>query len=109
VRVRPGRGPRRTIAGRRTEETAPSGLVLAVDYTTWGWVHLVLGVLAVATGPGLLYGRTIARVAAVVLAVLSAIVNLAFVAAYPVWSILVIALDVVVIYAIVVHGRELQR
>jgi hypothetical protein len=88
---------------------APSGLVLAVDYTTWGWVHLVLGVLAFATGPGLLYGRTVARVAGVVLAILSAILNLAFIAAYPVWSVLVIALDIVVIYAIVVHGRELQR
>jgi tetrahydromethanopterin S-methyltransferase subunit F len=87
---------------------ASSGLVLHVDYNVWGWVHLVIGVLAVATGLGLLAGNTAARVAGIVLAVLSAIVNLAFIAAYPVWSTVVIAVDIIVIYAIVVHGRELK-
>jgi hypothetical protein len=87
---------------------APSRLVLAVDYSSWGWAHLVLGVLAVAIGVGMLSGNPVARVAGVVLAALSAVVNLAFLAAYPIWSVLVIALDVVVIYAIVVHGRELR-
>jgi hypothetical protein len=75
---------------------APSGLVLSVDYNTWGWAHLIIGVLAVATGIGL------------ILAVISAILNLVFIAAYPVWSTIVIAIDVIVIYAIVVHGRELK-
>jgi hypothetical protein len=56
----------------------------------------------------MLSGNPVARVAGVVLAALSAVVNLAFLAAYPIWSVLVIALDVVVIYAIVVHGRELR-
>jgi hypothetical protein len=88
---------------------APSGLALEVDYSTWGWVHIALGVLAFATGLGLLAGRSAARVAGVVLAVLSAVVNLGFAAAYPVWAVIVIALDVVVIYAIVVHGHELQK
>jgi hypothetical protein len=36
-------------------------------------------------------------------------VNLAFISAYPVWSVMVIALDVIVIYAITVHGHELKR
>jgi hypothetical protein len=44
----------------------------------------------------------------VVIAVLSALANLAFISAYPIWSTIVIALDVIVIYAIVVHGRELK-
>ncbi|MEN3301765.1 MAG: hypothetical protein V7633_3823, partial [Pseudonocardia sp.] len=73
------------------------------------WVHLILGILAVATGFGLLAGNTAARVVGIVLAVLSAILNLAFIAAYPVWSTIVIAVDIIVIYAIVVHGRELKR
>jgi hypothetical protein len=50
----------------------------------------------------------LARVVGVILAVLSAILNLVFIAAYPVWSTIVIAIDVIVIYAIVVHGRELK-
>jgi len=85
-----------------------SGLVVNVDYTVWGWVHLLLGVLIIASGAGVLAGNTAARVVAVVLAGLSALVNLAFIEAYPVWSILIIAMDVVVIYAVTVHGGELR-
>jgi len=87
---------------------APSGLVLNVDYTVWGWTHLILGILAGATGLGLLAGNTAARVVGIVLAVVSAILNLVFIAAYPIWSTIVITVDVIVIYAIVVHGRELK-
>jgi hypothetical protein len=49
--------------------------VLNVDYTVWGWTHLVLGILAAATGLGLLAGNTVARVAGIVLAVISTILN----------------------------------
>jgi hypothetical protein len=87
---------------------APSGLVLNVDYTVWGWTHLILGILAVATGLGLLAGNTAARVVGIVLAVVSAVLNLVFIAAYPIWSTIVITVDVIVICAIVVHGRELK-
>jgi hypothetical protein len=87
---------------------AKSGLVVSVDYTTWGWVHLVLGIIAALTGVGLLAGNTLARVVGVVIALVSALVNLVFMPAYPIWSIIVITLDVLVIYAIVVHGRELK-
>lgn len=87
----------------------PSGLAVHVSYTAWGWVHLVLGIVAALTGIGLLAGAMAARVLGVVLAVLSAVVNLGFIAAYPLWSAIVITLDVVVIHAIVVHGAELKR
>jgi hypothetical protein len=83
-------------------------LVITVDYTAWGWVHLGLGVLAIAAGAGILGGQTWARVTGVVLAVLSALVNIAFLAAYPLWAMLIIALDVLVIYALVAHGKELS-
>jgi hypothetical protein len=85
-----------------------SGLVVDVDYNAWGWAHLLIGLAGIATGVGLLVGNMAARVVGVVVAVLSALVNMAFLAAYPVWSTLVITLDVVVIYAIVVHGGELK-
>jgi len=88
---------------------APSGLVVSIDYTAWGWTHLLLGLLIVAGGVGLLSGNVAARTVAVVLAALSSILNLLFMAAHPVWSIIIIAVDVLVIYAVTVHGRELSR
>ena len=86
----------------------PAWSFLDVDYNTWGWVHLIIGILAIATGAGLIAGNMVARVAGIVLAVISAILNLVFIPAYPVWSTVVIAVDVIVIYAIVVHGQELK-
>ena len=85
-----------------------NGLLVNVDYTVWGWVHLLLGLLIVAAGAGLLAGNTAARILAVALAGLSAILNVAFIEAKPVWSVIVIAIDVLVIYAVTVHGRELR-
>ncbi len=83
-------------------------LLVDVDFTAWGWVHIALGAVAVAAGVGLMAGQTWARVVGIAMALVSAIVNLAFIAAYPVWSIVVIALDVFIIYAIAVHGEELR-
>jgi hypothetical protein len=84
------------------------GLLVNVDYTTWGWAHVVIGAVAGLAGVGLMAGNMVARMVGVVIAVLSALANLAFISAYPIWSTIVIALDVIVIYAIVVHGRELK-
>jgi hypothetical protein len=86
----------------------PNGLVVSVDYTAWGWTHLILGAVAVAVGFGLMVGNMFARVAGIAIAMISAILNLVFISAYPVWSTIVIAIDVIVIYAIVVHGREMK-
>ncbi|GIF12900.1 DUF7144 family membrane protein [Actinoplanes teichomyceticus] len=84
-----------------------SGLVLTFDYTTWGWTHLVLGAIAVAAGVGLLAGQTWARVVGIAIAGLSALMNMMFLPAYPVWCAIVIAVDVLVIYALAAHGREI--
>ena len=86
-----------------------SGLVVSVDYTAWGWTHLLLGLLLFATGSGAILGQTWARVVGVILALLSAVANMLFIAAYPLWSIIIITLDVIVIYALIVHGRELKN
>ena len=83
-----------------------SGLVVSVDYTVWGWVHLIIGLAAVGAGLGLLRGRTWGRVLVICLAGLSALVNLGFLSAYPLWSTIVIAFDVIVIYALTVHWDE---
>jgi len=83
-------------------------LIVHVNYATWGWVHFGIGVAAVLIGFGVMAGALWARVLGITLAVISAIVNLAFIAAYPVWGIIIIAIDVVVIYALAVHGREMK-
>jgi hypothetical protein len=85
---------------------ADSGLALSVDYTAWGFVHLTLGLVAVAAGLAVMAGRTWGRAIGIILAVVSALVNMAFIAAYPAWSLMIIALDVITIYALAVHGRE---
>jgi hypothetical protein len=84
------------------------GLAVPVDYTVWGVVQLLVGTLACLIGIGLVTGNMVARGAAVALAGFSAIANLAFLPAAPVWGLLLIGLDVVVIYAVVVHGGELE-
>src|SRR5680860_798140 len=86
-----------------------SGLTVEVDYTTWGWIHLIGGVLVVAAGIGLFTGRYWARTIAVLLALVSAVVNIAFLSAYPIWSTIMIAVDILVIWALMVHGSELRE
>jgi hypothetical protein len=79
------------------------------DATTWGWIHLVVGVLVAFAGWGLLSGRTWARAVAITLAVLSAIANFLFIPYYPFWSLLIITLDVFVIWAVAAHGGDLRE
>ena len=86
-----------------------NGLVVDVDYNTWGWVHTGIGIIGVLAGLGLLAGNMAARIVGIVIAFLSALVNLAFLSAYPVWSTIMITVDVIVIYAIIVHGREHKK
>lgn len=80
--------------------TSSARLPVDVGYTAWGWVYLVLGVLAVGAGFGVIAGNRVAAVIAVVLAVVSAVVNLVFITANPVWSVLIIALDVLVVWGV---------
>jgi hypothetical protein len=84
----------------------PSGLVITADYTTWGWVHLLLGIGACLAGGALFAGKTWARIVAVVIATFSAIMNLAFLSAYPLWSVIMIAVDILIIYAVTVRKDE---
>ena len=86
--------------------TPRGGLPILENYAAWGWTLLIFGALLAAAGYGVLVGQTWARMVGVILAVLNAVANMAFVAAYPIWIAITIGLDVVVIYALVVHGRE---
>jgi hypothetical protein len=79
------------------------------DVTVWGWIHLFVGLLAVAAGFFLFYGQLWARIIGIAAAALSAIANFVFIPYYPVWSVLIIALDVAVIWALAFHGGELKE
>ncbi len=80
--------------------------VIVADVTTWGWVTLILGVLLLLTGAGLLMGNTAARWAAVGLIAAGAVIQLAWFPAAPLWTILTVALSVVVVYELTAHWDE---
>lgn len=71
-----------------------------IDTTAWGWVHLIVGALVVLAGIYLIRGSAIAGGVAIALAMLAAIANFFFIPYYPLWSLLIIALCVFVIWAI---------
>ena len=75
-----------------------------LDTSAWGWLHLLLGLLFLVTAFGLFTLRSWAMYTAIGLAILSAIANFLFIPYYPLWSILVIALDVWVIWALTRPG-----
>ena len=79
------------------------------NVSTWGWIHLLFGALLIVAGIFLLRGATWARWTAVVLAGLSAVVNFMWLPYYPLWGVLVIALDVAIIWALTTHGRAVDR
>ena len=80
--------------------------LLMFDLTGWGWVHLILGVAQVVTGASLLAGQAWARYVGIGLVWLNAIAQMLFLPAYPFWSLLIIGLDIVVIWALVMHYDE---
>jgi len=85
-----------------------SGLVVNVDFTTWGWTHIIIGGVVLVAGFCLFAGQMWARIVGTLVALFSAMVNVAFLAAYPIWSLMMIALCVVVIMALTVHGSEIK-
>lgn len=74
--------------------------VYAIDVTAWGWWHLLIGAVGVATGLGIVKGQVWAYSAGIGFAVVSALGQFAFMPYYPFWSILIIALDVLIIWAL---------
>jgi len=77
------------------------GYLYEFDITGWGWVHLILGILVGGAGIGILQGATWGRMVGIAVAGLSLLANFLFIPHYPVWSILIIALDVLIIWALV--------
>src|ERR1044072_3220561 len=85
----------------------PNGL-LVFDITGGGWAVLIFGIGWVLDGGALLSGATWARVVAVLFAAINAIGHMAFASAYPVWALIVIVIDVLVIWGVIAHGEEIR-
>lgn len=77
-----------------------------LDYTTWGWTHLLLGVFLVLAGAAVMAGKMWGRVVGVIATGLALIANFGFVPVYPFWSILMIVINICVLYALIVHGAD---
>ncbi|MFW2381940.1 MAG: DUF7144 family membrane protein [Acidimicrobiales bacterium] len=81
--------------------------VFEFDITAWGWIHLLWGLVLVASGVGIFSGNVLGRTVGVIAAGLTAVVNFAWLPYYPVWSIILIAMSIAIIWALTAHGRDI--
>ena len=90
------------IAAIADDEVYVSGIeyVYRFDLTTWGWIHLIIGVIAIGAGLGMLAQQTWANLVGLLIAFLSAISSFAFMPYYPFWSLVILAFDIFVIWAV---------
>ncbi len=84
------------------------GGLIVFDVAGWGWWHLITGIALILVAGALFSGATWARVVAVILVGINAVGQLFTIATAPWWSLIVLTLDVLIIYALTVHGRELK-
>lgn len=96
------------IVGLVTNEfyVATQKWLFQFDATTWGWIHIIIGVIAVLAGIGLLFGAVWARTLGVLIAAVSIFANFVWLPYYPVWAVLIITFDFFVIWALTAHGRD---
>ncbi|GAA2151823.1 hypothetical protein FHX52_0608 [Humibacillus xanthopallidus] len=74
--------------------------VFTFNASTWGWIHLILGVIIAVAGAAILTGNIVARSVGIGLAVLSAIANFLWLPYYPIWALVIIALNVFIIWGL---------
>ncbi len=89
--------------------TAAAGTVWVFDYSQWGWIHIIGGLLAFTAAGSLMQGNMYGRIIAVIVAGLSIVANMAFVPIYPVWSIMMVVIGFMVIWAVTVYGGQLKE
>ena len=83
--------------------------IFKFDVTTWGWIHLILGVIVLVAGFALFTGAVWARIVGSLVAIFAALTAFAWLPWYPVWSIVLIAVSFAVIWALTVHGDDLAN
>lgn len=75
--------------------------------TTWGWIHLILGIVILASAFGLLTGAVWARIVGVILAVFAGLAAFSWLPWYPVWAIVLVGVSIAVIWALTAHGEDI--
>lgn len=80
--------------------------VYAFDLTVWGWIHLLIGLALVAIGISLLMGQGWATMAGIVVAAVAALINFSWLPYSPLWAIVLIAVDVLVIWALISSRQQ---
>ena len=83
--------------------------VIKLDTTQWGWVHLIIGIIVFLAGIGIFSGNVLARTVGVLIAIGSAISAFMWLPIQPVWSVILIAIAVSVIWALTAHGRDIAE
>jgi len=87
-----------------------SQIPVQIGYTGWGWIHIFVGIFMIVAAFSLAKGHMYGRIVAVLAATASAITNIAFLGGQSsFWSFIIILMDLLVIWAVMVHGRELKR
>ena len=86
---------------------ATPNYLFQLDTTTWGWIHLILGLVVLLAGFFVFNGAVWARTVGVVIAAVSILVNFAWLPYYPIWGLLMITANVFVIWALTAHGRDI--
>ncbi len=79
-----------------------------LNISSWGWVHVVVGLVVIACGFGVMTGNILARTVGVILAGVSMFTNFFFIPVYPLWSLTIVTIDALVIWALTAHGREMR-
>ena len=87
---------------------ARKGDLLVLDFTAWGWITLLWGIVLISAGLGLLASKTWARWFAILAVFVNTIAQIAFLSSYPIWSTIIIALDVFVLYALTARWDEVK-
>ena len=95
------------IGPNTTVVVAETGL-FAVDVAAWGWWHIIAGIALIVLSFFLYRGATWARVIAIIIVIINAVGQLTLLSVQPWWSLIILAVDVLIIYALTVHGRELK-
>lgn len=88
---------------------AANGSLYVLTYVQWGWIHIIAGFLALLAAGSLARGNYYGRIFSVLIALIGLFVNMAFVPVYPLWSIILMVIDIMVIWAVIVHGKEVKN
>ena len=82
--------------------------VFALNLTAWGWIHTIIGIVALASGIGTMAGASWARIVSVVVTVLAMVASIAYITTFPIWATFMLIIGAFVVYALTVHGAEVR-